>query len=245
MKNISDDYNDAVNMDIEEAAMDVYFEEQVREEYEEKLVNNALGDISEENVRDYLGKYGDAVEERIKFCLDRAKALNENNYFGASLILSVIVIELIIRFLLLRPLVQGAFLSDDWAGELIKRIMPSKAGHEKKLLCFVLKKWDIDITKRRISDKNAPLWETMQKKIRPKRNNFVHRASPINEQESLIALECANAFMQIAKEVAENLGFTLSKTGKWCEIDEGKSKRMKEKDLNVSFEPESPFSSEK
>lgn len=152
---------------------------------------------------------------------------------------------MIIRFLLLRPLIQGAFLPDGWAGELLERIVNSRTANDRKLLPVVLKNWEIDITKRRISNKNASLWETIQNRIWPKRNNFVHKASPINEEESLIALECANALMQIVKEVAQNIGFTLSKTGKWCEIEGGQSKRMKGKDLDVSFEPESPFNRKK
>ena len=228
---------------IDDIAWEMAYEDAAREEYEQELIDNALRDISEENVKNYLGKYSDAIEKRIKFCLDQAKTLKEKNYFGSSLILSATAIELIVRFLLLRPLVQGAFLSDEWVDVLSKRIATGRSAKDKNLLPAVLKKWEIDITKRTISN-GSPIWETIHNTIWPKRNAFVHQASLIGEQESLIALECANTLMAIVREIAENLGFTLSRTGKWCEIHEGQNKIMKgtSSSFSQSFEPESPFS---
>lgn len=47
MGNTYDDYNYEVNMDFDEAMMGPGYEEEAQREYEEELVNDALGDISE------------------------------------------------------------------------------------------------------------------------------------------------------------------------------------------------------
>jgi hypothetical protein len=218
---------------------DIAYDEYLQDRYEQELIDNALRSISEENVRSYLGRNGDAIEERIRFCLDQAEKLQSEKYWGASLVLSVTAIELIIRFMLLRPLVEGAFLSDEWADILSKRIVTSRAAGDRDLLPAVLRNWNIDITQRSLRNGKL-LWETMRTVIWPRRNHFVHQASPVSEQEASIALECANAFMEIVLEVANRLGFTLSLTGKWCEIDSRRDGVSLH--IHQSFEPESPFS---
>jgi hypothetical protein len=220
---------------------DIAYEQYLEARYEEELVEDALRGISEESVKGYLGKYGDAVEERVRFCLNQAGRLKHGGYWGASLVLSATAIELIIRFMLLRPLVQGAFLSDEWADILSKRIATGRAAEDRDLLPAVLRKWNVDVTHRSIADGKS-LWKTMRSVVWKKRNGFVHQASPVSEQEASMALECANAFMEIVLEMADRLGFTLSLTGKWCEIDTRREGTSSSLYTCASFDPESPFS---
>ena len=58
----------------------------------------------------------------MKQCLDDAEKLRKAGFNGSALIAGVTAIELIIRFLLLRPLVSGAFLSEEWESILTERI---------------------------------------------------------------------------------------------------------------------------
>ena len=156
----------------------------------------------------------------------------DNGYYGSSLVLSATSIELIIRFLLLRPLVQGAFLSDEWSDILAKRIATGRTAEDKDLLPAVLRKWDIDITNY-TTPTGANLWENIRKELWPKRNDIVHQASPIDKTSSIVALECANTLMKIVIEISKILGFSIDNTGKWCKISLGT--------YSESFDPESPF----
>lgn len=204
---------------------------------EAELIENAIKDISKDSVKSYLGKHGDAIECRVKCCLEQADLLINSKYYGSSLSLSATAIEIIIRFFLLRPLVQGAFLSDEWADILSKRIVTGRHVEDKSLLPAVLENWDIDITKERLSNGNK-LWDTILNKIWKKRNLFVHQASPIDIDEAHTALECANALMDIVNKIAKKLGFSLETTGKWHLIT-NKSEKGLEK--SEGFQEETPF----
>ena len=63
----------------------------------------------------YLTRFGDSVQERLDVCRQEAAALCEAGFWGAALIRAAAGIELTVKFFLARPLVQGAFLSDQWA----------------------------------------------------------------------------------------------------------------------------------
>lgn len=194
--------------------MEMGKEEELREQYESQLVDNALKDISENNVLFYLATYGDAVQRRIDECRKNAQALRELNFFGPSLVCSVTAFELIIRFLLIRPLVQGAFLSDEWAEILSRKVTTGRTVKDQDLLPAVLRRWNVDITKSRISS-GKPLWETVRN-LWDRRHEFVHEASDIEEDECDNAIHCTAALMEIVKIFADKLGFLFSQSGTWA-----------------------------
>jgi len=85
-------------------------------EYEREVaiedpIQISLKQLSEDSVRTYLGRYGDAVDARISRCLGQACELTAHGYHEVSLVLSCTPIELMIRFMVIRPLIQGAFAS--------------------------------------------------------------------------------------------------------------------------------------
>ena len=47
-----------------------------------EFTENSLNEIALDNVRGYLGTYGDAVEERVRQCVVEAKKLLESNFWG-------------------------------------------------------------------------------------------------------------------------------------------------------------------
>lgn len=198
----------------------------------EEELKHALREISEGSVAEYLGTYGDAVEARVRFCLQQAEQLRSDGHWGPSVTVSVTAIELAIRFLLVRPLVQGAFLSDEWADVLASRIAKGRAADDRNLLPAILRKWGIEITERSLPS-GEPLWQTMREEVWPKRNDHVHKASPVEEQDAVTALQCAESFVELVWEMAGRLGFTLTTTGKWCEIVQQQRTRR--------YQRESPF----
>ena len=173
------------------------------------LIQKALKDISEEAIRSYLTDHGKEFGMRITSCITQAEGLIKLAHYGPSLVMSVAAIELIIRYLLIQPLSQGAFLSEEWASILSDKIASGRSADDRELLPAILMKWDIDITKRPISGKQQLLWETMHKLIWRKRNDFIHRALPVSKNESETALECAHTFISVVAEIAKILDVSI------------------------------------
>ncbi len=214
----------------QEAAFDAFIDELKRDR---EFIEQAFEEVSVDNIRSYLGKYGDAIQERVHQCHQQAVELDKLNYYGPSITLSASAIEIIIRFFLLRPLVQGAFLSDEWSLILAKRIATGRTAEDRELLPAMLKQWGIDITSYKLSS-NKGLWETFLTVVRIKRDTFVHKGEEVSPEESAIGIECASVFLKaVVQEIAKKFDFTLEKTGKWCEI--------KGRYIKKSFNPENPF----
>lgn len=202
----------------------------------EAFIEESLKNISEDNVRSYLGTFGDAIEERVRECLRQAKELLDLNHYGPALTLSATAIEIVIRFLLLRPLVQGAFLSDEWAEILAKRIATGRSAEDRELLPAILRQWGVDITSIKLSGKIG-LWETIHD-LWKKRNNFVHFGEIITEPVAISGIECVNVILnKVVYPISMKLGFTLETTGKWCEIH----RKTDYGSYSTSFKPKNPL----
>ena len=205
-----------------------------------EFIENSVAQIAQDSVQRYLGTYGDAIEERVEQCVEDAKKLLELNFWGPSLTLSVTAIEIIIRFMILRPLVQGAFMSEEWAEILLKRIATGRSAEDKKMLPAILRQWGIDITTIKTKS-DEPLWENIQN-LTQRRNDFVHSGEEIQEYEAIKGLEAADVLVNgINITLAEKFGFSLSETGKWHQIDKYDSKGG---ESHSSFKPLSPFKNE-
>lgn len=184
----------------------------------EAFLEQALDDISRDNARWYLGSYGDAIERRVRECLRQADELRTLGYHAPAVTLSATAIEVTIRFMLLRPLVEGAFLSDEWAEVLAGRITSGRSAEDRKLLPDVLRVWGVDVTAVELTS-GAKLWQSVTRAVWPKRNKIAHEGEAATDQEAAIAIECAYALLeQVVYTIAAKLGFTLAKTGKWHEI---------------------------
>jgi hypothetical protein len=213
------------------------------EEYLEEFLKTSLKNISEENAKAYLGKYGDAVDVRVQACLSEAEVLLKGSHYGSALTLAATAVELMIRFLLLRPLVQGAFLSDEWGDILASRVAQGRSAEDRALLPAVLKVWGIDITAVKTAFA-TPAWEFVLTKLWPCRNDFVHKGAQPSKEVAITAIECAKCFrVEIVGKLATKLGFTLETTGKWCEIrgEIRQAEPFKHSSWSQDFTPLDPF----
>ena len=197
----------------EDARMDAYYDGLQR------LFEESLKSQAKDAVKSYLGRYGDAVDQRVLASIAEAKLLLEHGHFGPSLCAAVIAVELMIRFMLVRPLVQGAFLSDEWAGILTARIATGETARDRELVPAVLRQWGLDVTKVRGRTSRVPVWEFTVTQLFLSRNNYIHRYDSVPEDTVVIGVECAEAFRhEIVGAVAKQIGFSLDVTGKWCKI---------------------------
>ncbi len=206
----------------EEDALEAFFERELR-------------NLSEGGVRNYLGTYGDAIEERVNTCLRQAEELSRLGYHGPSLVLSATAAEITIRFLLLNPLLQGAFLSDEWSEILTGRVAKGRSAEDRALLPAVLRLWGLDITQVKLSD-GTGLWGSALKVFwskQSKRNAFVHCAEPVTEGQAALGMECTRVLLgQVVRSIAAKLGFTLETTGKWHKLRGA---------IGMTFEAKNPF----
>jgi hypothetical protein len=211
----------------------------------ERLFQEGLKSQAQEAVKSYLGRHGDAVDQRVLGSIAEAKLLLQHGHFGPALCAAAIAVELMIGYMLIRPLLQGAFLSDEWADILTGRIVTDKVGRDSDLVPIVLRQWGLDVTSVRSRTSKVPVWQWITTHLLNGRNNYLHRYDPVPERTAIIGVECAEAFRQeIVGALAKQLGFSLEVTGKWCTIDH--PREVREPGTIVSawseeFEPADPF----
>jgi hypothetical protein len=205
-----------------DAAWDRYQDELEWERHQEQLrrsIEEGLKGQARDAAKTYLARHGDAVDKRVLASLAESKVLLNAGYFGPSLCASAIAVELMIRFMLVRPTIQGAFLSDEWAGILTAWIATGRTARDRELVPSVLRQWGLDVAEVRGAVSKAPVWEFIKSKLFPRRNDYMHQYEPISRDIAATALECAEAFRyEIVDMVANHLGFTLDVTGQWCKI---------------------------
>lgn len=185
----------------------------------EEFLEGELRRISEDPVFFYLAVFGDAVEDRVNRCKEQAQTLIDNGYPGAALTHAVTGIEITIRFFLTRPLIQGAFLSDEWAELLSRKILGGRTAKDRELLPAILRNWKMDITKVKLTD-GSQAWEQIISRVLPRRDNYVHKADIASEEDARLGVECLTALLtNVVAPLATKLGFTRDQTKCWSEIN--------------------------
>jgi hypothetical protein len=207
-----------------------YYEDEIeRDEFIEETLQN----ISQEGVRSYLGVHGDAVDFRVNDCIEQARNLNTYGFHRHAIVSATTAIELVIRYLLIRPLIQAAFLTEDWAYLLTQRIATGRTGDDRALLPKLLKYHDVEISELKLSSGNE-VWKTITEVVYSKRNRIVHTGESANLEKAKTAIECAVLLREkVVLPLAKKLGFTLETTKCWNEIKTDK--------MQTGYTPRSPF----
>ncbi|MHC1725926.1 MAG: hypothetical protein AB9866_07970 [Syntrophobacteraceae bacterium] len=191
-----------------------------QEEAMERFLKEELRRIAEEPVFHYLAVNGDEIEERVNRCIAQAEVLSNSGNFGAALTRAATGIEITIRFFLTQPLVQSAFLSDEWAKLLSAKVLKIRTAEDRELLPAMLRHWKMDITKVKLSD-GSQAWEQIVHRVLPRRNDYVHEAEDATLGDALLAIECLQALLaQVIDPLAITLGFTREQTGCWSTVIE-------------------------
>lgn len=186
-----------------------YYEEEAAQA---EFIQETLKNISQDGVRNYLGTYGDAVDARIEHCMKEARMLLTGGFFQSSVVSAVTAIELTIRFLLLRPLMQAAFMSEEWANLLTQRIASGRSANDREILPQILNFHDMDLNGVKLPDGKI-LWTTIIGVVYVTRDRIVHRAEPVSQDDTTLAIQCADVLRnKIVVPYAKKLGFTLETT---------------------------------
>jgi len=194
------------------------YDDLLRDEGLSNLIDDELRRIAEAPVFEYLAQHGDAIEERVRSCLAEARALADAGFPGAGLVRATAGIEIVIRFFLTRPLVQGAFLSSEWAALLSGKVLHSRTAEDRQLLPAILRNWDLDITALILST-GAQLWETIVTRVQQRRNSYVHQGGTATDEDAALAIESLTRLLDdIVIPIAQRLGFTREQSGSWAVI---------------------------
>ena len=181
-------------------------------------INDLLQDLTEQGARYSLGCTADAIDARVQSCLREADELLSLNHPGPALALAATAGELIIRFLLVRPLVHAEFFSEEMASILADRIGTGRSSDDRRLLPDILQRWNIDLGSLTTASGIA-VWDFMLSKLWPERDNFIHKGDRPTMESAKAAIECVRCFREtVVLKIAFKLGFTLQATGKWSEI---------------------------
>lgn len=185
---------------------------------EEQYWEQVPKDLHEEAVRTYLGENGDAIDERVSTLRSNAKDLLAASFPGPSIVASVTAMEVMIQYFCIRPLVQGAFLSDLIAFEVAERIIPSRGADARTLLTPLLSPWKIEL-KRLVLPNGEPLWGRILDPVMKVRNAYVHRGDPVQAAAAELAIECVRTFRdKVVLKIAAQLKFTIQKTDCWSKV---------------------------
>jgi hypothetical protein len=196
---------------------DSWYEEEYWDEIGRKEdIANAIKNLSHQPIRDFLGTYGDAIDKRVDDVVAQARYARQGGYPHFAILGAVTAIELIARYMLVQPLLQGAFLSGSWAKILTQHIIQRrKQATERDLLPSVLGMYDIKLDELKLPD-GSLLWKTFVTVIVPKRNAIAHDGEAATPDEADLALECANALRKnVVLQVARKMDFDLEKNGSW------------------------------
>jgi hypothetical protein len=188
------------------------------EEAEYEFWETVPQDLHEGAVTAYLGSRGDAIDGRVMKLTQLAETLVRNGYHGPSIVVSVVALEVMIHYFCVRPIVEGAILSELVGLEVSKRIVGSRTSDQRQMLSAVLKPWGIELPTLLLPNRQ-PLWDQIQTVVVKRRDGFVHRGDEVSEEEAQLGLQCVRSFReQIVLALARRLGFSLAKTGCWSKV---------------------------
>jgi hypothetical protein len=155
----------------------------------------ALGKRAEatNRARQYLSMNGASVWQRVDRSQTEARRLHRTSP-GASLVAAVTAGELVVRFLLLRPMVAGLLFNTKLAMRLVREGSTTRTERDRVLLPDACRAWGIDLLSISLP-KEQPLWETFRALIEV-RNRYVHRADAIVPEQATGALESVDALIE-------------------------------------------------
>jgi len=206
-----------------------------------QMEEDILQRTSTDNTKAYLGGYGDAVSERISKCKTDASALYDGAFYSASLVSSVTGIELTIKYLLVLPLIQGALLPNPIAEVVSTKIGFGRSADDRKILPALLRPFGIDL-ENALLPSGKKLWSTIQKDIIEARNRSVHLGEGCSKQIATVAIDCLQELeRQVVRRLADRLGFSLERTGRWSRIEWGDPKDPTKDSGGTYFTSDTPF----
>ena len=161
-------------------------------EYEAEVIEEGIREQSEARAARYLSINGTAVWTRVEASLSNAEALHPQHP-APSIVTCGTGTELLVRYLLLRPLLAGLVFHDALAMRLIHDPFKNQQRLDRELLPIACKAWQIDLDNM-VLPSGVYIWETLLELVRV-RNWSVHRARAVTEAQALGAIHCTRGLV--------------------------------------------------
>lgn len=202
---------------------------------ETEYIEDLLSERSRDSVRMYLAVYGDAIEKRVRECLADARDLLASGQHGLSLVRSATASELVIGYLVVRPLVRGAIMSEQWAAILTEKIIYASRRNDKELLPPLVKQLEIDLDAI-VLPSGGRMWQRLVGKddgVWAGRDAFLHLSLPASEEMARTGIEAVEALLSgLAAPLAARFGLSWPETT-WASTSFGS--------VIVAIEPKDPI----
>lgn len=181
-------------------------------EYEASLIYEGIVSQSVERARDYLSLNGDAAWTRVSSCLVEAGELLPDHP-GPALALCVTASELMIRYLVLRPLIAGLVFNSALASRLIDNPFRRRQHLDRDLLPIACQAWEIDLASFETQD-GLHAWPTLLGAWKV-RDDFVHKGDAVDVSHAQAAVNCSQTLIdELVMPLAKRLGLIWPK-GAW------------------------------
>jgi hypothetical protein len=161
--------------------------EYAQEEAFSRLIERSINEQRAEQITSYLGIFGDAVQARVNRCLSEGQNLLDLGFASQAVVSAVTAVELILRYFIVRPILEGAFLSDEWTYILMDRILSRRAAGDREILRSILRAWKIDLDSICLPS-GKPLWNKFINELIPLRNNIVHKGAQATGEQARAVL---------------------------------------------------------
>lgn len=157
------------------------------------VVASGIRSEARKRIGRYLAMNGAAVWKRVERSLADAESLRDGHP-PSSIVSSITAAELLIRYLLLRPLIAGLVFETRLAMRLIRD--PFRRGQhalDRAILPVACAAWEIDLNSINLPN-GEPLWSTYESLVEV-RNRYVHRADPVTQAQAQGGIDCAKGLL--------------------------------------------------
>ena len=194
------------------------YSDEMEDTYSDYMANEYPIKVHEDAIRYYLGVHGDAIDKKLDRLQKTANEFIKQGVYDFALVVTGTALEIIIKYFCVKPLVEGAFLSELWASELAKRLIDIRIAENRGLFVKILKNWGIDVDKIEVTP-GKKLWGTITGPVLTNRNKVIHRGDPMKREEAEVGFNCLIAMRkEVVGGIAKHFDFTLDKTGCWHKV---------------------------
>jgi len=186
-------------------------EEWDADESDWEILTKGMATQARARLRRYLAMNGAAVWARVEMAIDDAR-VNVDQHAGGSLVASVTAAELMVRYLLFRPMYASLVFNTKLAMKLVREGPRSPARADRKLLPDVCRAWGFDLDSAVLAN-GVAIWDALEALVEV-RNQYVHRAEPVKPEHARGGIDCVDGLLdQVVKPLVRQAGLT------WPPID--------------------------
>lgn len=172
-----------------------------------------IEDTIAEGTSFYLKNYGPESYKKVVTIRQEIQRFMSQREYRVVLILAGSLLEIGIRFLIIKPLAIGALYHEEWANIIATKIGTGMSKNDRDILPKVLNTIDIDITN--IGPKSVNFNQKLNS-VFGKRNDIIHNFENASKHDAETAIECSNLLLDhILPYIFKKYQIDTSDTQRW------------------------------